>query len=478
MTLWGTVLTAVELIGVFNAAHAVMNVRAPSSALAWVVLLVALPWVAVPAYWVLGRTKFNGYGRGLRAAQARYRTTLQDLFGEAKRHESVLDPRVESLGRTLRQLLPLGFTEGNLCRVLIDAEAIYTAMLADIQAARHSVFLQVYILHDDGTGERFLAALAERAAAGVTVCLLYDEIGSFDLSDSFLRRVRRAGIRSSGFKTTRGPGNRFQINFRNHRKILLVDGRIGYCGGVNVGDEYLGLDPEIGAWRDTQMRLEGPAVKLLQASFLADWYWATGEAIRGDWSVVLPAPEGRAVCAAPAAVVCSGPSDPIEICSLFFHALFATARRRLWIATPYFVPDRATLAALKAAALRGVDVRILVPLRADHLVPRLCSLSYYDEIKHVGIQLFHYHAGFMHQKVALVDDHLAAVGSVNLDNRSFHLNFEATAVTRQPEAVQALEDALRRDFEQATPADLDTYAKQPWWKRVVIRLTRLMSGQL
>lgn len=478
MSAWSLALSAVELIGVFNAAHAVMNVRAPASALAWAVLLVTLPWIAVPAYWVLGRTKFNGYGRGLRAALARYRVGIGELFAEAKRYECRPEPRLEGLSQTLARLMPIGFTEGNHTRVLIDGEAIYAAMLADIAAARTSILLQVYILRDDASGERFLEALAERARAGVATYLLYDEIGSLDVSDAFLGRARESGIRTSGFKTTRGPGNRFQINFRNHRKILVIDGQVGYCGGVNIGDEYLGLDPQIGPWRDTQVRLEGPAVKLLQASFLADWYWATGEGAPADWSVRLPQRQGQAVPTAPAAVVFTGPADQLDVCSLFHQALFGSARRRLWIATPYFVPDRATLAALKTAALRGVDVRILVPLRPDHLIPRLCSLSYYDEIKHVGIQLFHYHAGFMHQKVTLVDDELATIGSVNLDNRSFHLNFEATAITRQPDAVLAIESALRRDFEQASPADLDTYVKQPLWKRILIRLTRLLSGQL
>jgi cardiolipin synthase len=475
MNVWGYAVTAVQVIGVVNAAHAVMNVRGSSSALAWAVLLVAMPWIAVPAYWVLGRTKFNGYGRALKQAQGRYKTSLVDLLAETKRHSCELPPPLDGLEHTLSKLLPISFTAGNTCRVLVDGNAIYGAMLADIARAERYILLQVYILTGDASGERFLQALSERAAAGVAVCVLYDEIGSFELPSEFLERARAAGIQTSGFKTTRGPGNRLQINFRNHRKILVVDGICGYCGGINIGDEYLGLDPDLGAWRDTQMRLEGPAVKVLQASFLADWYWATGGSLRTDWSV--PAnPQGERGNAA--AVICTGPSDELDVCSLFFQALFATARQRLWISTPYLVPDRTTLAALKGAALRGVDVRILVPLRTDHLVPRLCSLSYYNELKHVGIQLLHYTRGFLHQKVVLVDNHLAAVGSVNLDNRSFHLNFEVTAVSAAPAAIAELEAALLADLAGAQPADLDTYRKQALPKRVLIRLTRLLSGQL
>jgi cardiolipin synthase A/B len=474
LNVWGVVLTTVQVIGVINAAHAVMNVRSSSSALAWAVLLSTVPWIAVPAYWVLGRTRFNGYGRALREAQNRYRTSLVDLLTQTKAHTCELPPPLEGLERTLAKLLPVGFTAGNRCQVLIDGEAIYAAMLADIAQAQRYILLQVYILKGDAVGERFLQALSERAAAGVAVCLLYDEIGSFELPDEFINRARRAGLQTSGFKTTRGPGNRLQINFRNHRKILVVDGLSGYCGGVNIGVEYLGQDPQLGAWRDTHMRLEGPAVKVLQTSFLADWYWATGGSLRTDWSVPQP-PQGSG---GPAAVVCTGPSDVVDLCGLFYQALFATARRRLWISSPYLVPDRATLAALKGAALRGADVRILVPLRTDHLVPRLCSLSYYDELKHVGIQLFHYKRGFLHQKVVLVDNQLAVVGSVNLDNRSFHLNFEATVVSAEQAAIEQLEAALRADLEGAQPADLDTYGKQRLPKRILIRLTRLLSGQL
>src|SRR5207244_2541871 len=205
-------------------------------------------------------------------------------------------------------------------------------------------------------------------------------------------------------------------NFRNHRKIVVVDGRDAYVGGLNVGDEYLGRSARFGAWRDTHVAISGPAVKAVQISFVDAWHWSTGEVPQLDWSVEPKKCGGKAVLVMP-----SGPVDRLDTCTLFFVHAIQSARRRLWIASPYFVPDAAILVALQLAVLRGVDVRIMLPSKPDHRLPWLASFSYLKDTLPWGVKMYRYQDGFLHQKVLLIDDDLASVGTANLDMRSLRL---------------------------------------------------------
>jgi cardiolipin synthase len=312
--------------------------------------------------------------------------------------------------------------------------------------------------------------LIDQAQQGVRIYVMYDEIGSSKLTRTYLRRLRNQGIQVSPFNSTKGIRNRFQLNFRNHRKILVVDGQTGFIGGLNIGDEYLGKNPKYGPWRDTHMQLQGPAVNALQLSFLKDWYWAVRSVPKVYWQAEAEEPRGETALVLP-----TGPADELEFCSLFFNSLIPLAQTRLWIATPYFVPDEPTLSALKAAALRGVDVRILLPGRPDHLLVYLSAFSYYTELQATGIKLYRYHPGFMHQKVLLVDHQVAGVGTVNLDNRSFLLNFEIMAFLTQGAFLQHVEAMLDADLNSAKPVDLTEYSQRPFWFRLAVRVARLLA---
>ena len=215
-----------------------------------------------------------------------------------------------------------------------------------------------------------------------------------------------AGIATSAFHTTKGKTNRFQLNFRNHRKIVVVDGKIAYLGGHNVGDEYLGKHPKFGAWRDTHVRIEGPAVQFIQFSFVEDWYWATKGIPELNWEPCKAADGGEDTL-----VIASGPADSLETCGLMFVQAINQARERVWIASPYFVPERGIMAALKLAVLRGVDVRIMLPGKADHKLVYWSSFSFISEAEPVGVKFYRYKEGFMHQKVVLVDDDFANIGA-------------------------------------------------------------------
>lgn len=463
----------VHILGVVNAAHAVMHVRTSQGAIAWSLSLITFPWLALPLYWVFGRNHFFGYQDAMRRAYLHHHHQVHAIYSELKAYQVSLPAPLTPLDTLARTFSPLAFTQGNCIELLINGEQTFAAMLQAIATATRYILLQSYIINNDQVGKTFQQALIDRAQQGVRIYLLYDEIGSQQLSRGYLRTLRHYGIQVSAFHTTKGKGNRFQINFRNHRKILVVDGEIAFMGGLNIGDEYAGKNPKLSPWRDTHMQVQGPAAHALQSSFLADWYWATGKLPEVSWRVHHPpAPHTTAL------MLPTGPADSLPTCQLFFINAINLAQSRLWIATPYFVPDESVLATLKLAALRGVDVRILLPIRPDHLLVYLCSFAYYNELESVGIKVYRYKQGFMHQKIILIDDAIAGVGTVNLDNRSFFLNFEVMGFVTQPTFIQSVATMLTQDLANSIPVDLDDYRRKPFWFRLVVKAARLLAPVL
>lgn len=504
-------------LGILNAAHAVMNVPSSRGAIAWSISLITMPWVAIPLYWILGKNKFRGYAESLQRAYSEHRHLVHRAYGEILEFKAQLPEPFVSLEKLIDKITPLPFTTNNRVSLLIDGEHTYPHMLQAIQAAQDYILLQTYILHSDEIGNQFRAALIDKARQGVRIYLLYDSIGSHKLPGRYIRSLRESGIEVRRFRSTLGTRSRFQINFRNHRKILIIDGKIAFVGGLNIGDEYLGKDPKLGDWRDTHIKVEGTAIKCLQRTFLGDWYWASKALPKVAWKVSPAAEYGQT-----AFVLATGPADPLQACELFFLNLINRAQTRLWIASPYFVPSSSVLNALKLAAIRGVDVRILLPNRPDHLLVYLCSFSYYEELRSVGIQVYRYQPGFMHQKVILCDRTLAGVGTVNLDNRSFFLNFEVMTFVVNTQEVNAqevnaqevnaqevnaqvteasadlttktaaiaesskeiatnadfinrIEHMLLNDFEASRRVDLSTYSRKPLWFKLAARTSRLLG---
>jgi cardiolipin synthase len=352
----------------------------------------------------------------------------------------------------------------------VNGSAAFPAMFLGIAAAKSYVIVQFYIIRDDNLGRQLKDLLKRKAAEGVRVYVLYDEIGCYHLPRAYRRELADAGVAIHPFRTSRGLRNRFQVNFRNHRKIVIADGKVAYVGGLNIGDEYMGRHPQFGPWRDTHIEVRGPVVQAIQFAFLEDWYWATGKVPDLDWTPV-PAPDENetALC------LDSDPSDDLETCGLFFMHAISSARRRLWIASPYFVPDSALISALQLAALRGVDVRIMLPQKPDHKLVYLAAFSYIAETERSGVKFYRYQPGFMHHKVLVVDDDLAAVGTANFDNRSVRLNFELMLIFADRKFAAEVAGMLEDDFtncHQTTTAD---FANRPIWFHFAVRLARLMA---
>jgi cardiolipin synthase len=303
--------------------------------------------------------------------------------------------------------------------------------------------------------------------------MLYDEVGSSGLPKSYVNELTAAGVEVSSFKPTQGWRNRFQLNFRNHRKIAVVDGTTAWVGGHNVGDEYLGLDPEFTPWRDTHVRIEGPAALQLQQTLLGDWYWATRRIPKVNWVPrAAPGSDVRAM------IIPSAPSQQLETAALLFVTALHSAKHRIWLTAPYFVPDQAVLKALKLAALRGVDVRLITTGRPDSLPVYLAAFHFMQQLNGLGIRFYAYKPGFLHAKAMLVDDDVATVGTANFDNRSFRLNFEVTALIVDPAFASQVQDTFEQDFAHAELIDLDELDRKPFWWRFGVGLSRLAAPVL
>jgi cardiolipin synthase len=459
-------------LGMLTAVHAIMTARTPQGAIAWALLLILFPYLALPAYLVLGRGKFQGYVKARRAGDSQIDHIARAL--EKKMHlfrnrDEDQDPRCLAL----EELAETPFTSHNDATLLVNGEATFKAIFAGIESAKDYVIVQFYIIRDDQIGRELKELLRRKCSEGVRVYMLYDEIGCYYLPRAYRRELKNCGVQIVPFRTSRGLRNRFQINFRNHRKIVIVDGTIGYVGGLNVGDEYMGRDANFGPWRDTHVEVRGPVVEAIQFAFLEDWFWATGTVPELDWTPH-PAPDANesVLC------VASDPSDMIETCGLFFMHAIESARHRLWIASPYFVPDTALIYALQLAALRGVDVRIMLPEKPDHILVWLAAFSYVAEAEPSGVKFYRYQPGFMHHKVLVVDDDLSAIGTANFDNRSIRLNFEITLVFADKAFTAEVAKMLENDFKECKPAKATELSDRSFAFRFAVHVARLAAPVL
>lgn len=464
-----TVIVA-HVLGALTSVRAIMEVRTSQGAVAWAISLNTMPYVAVPAYWVFGRSDFRGYVTARRAHSKKIEAFWNDFHQKLEDQDLVFDQERTDPFVT-EALAKLPATTGNDVELLIDGDATFDSIFEGIDRAQDYVLVQFYIIRDDEVGRELRDRLVAKAKEGVRCYVLYDEIGS-RLSSDYKEPLLAAGAQIIPFNTTQGTANRFQLNFRNHRKIVIVDGREAWAGGLNVGREYKGLDPKFGYWRDTHLRVSGPIVQCIQVAFVEDWHWASKEAL-GDlqWDPK-PAESGASV-----SMLClpSGPVDPLESCTLFFLYAIQFAQERLWIASPYFVPDEQFISALQIAALRGVDVRILIPDEADSALVNLSAWSYMKELQDVGIEVYRYTKGFMHHKVMLIDDEYCTIGTANFDNRSFRLNFELTMGIHDADFTSEVAQMLETDFSHARRVQPGELEQRSLWYRFWVRAARLAA---
>ncbi|MDQ0233500.1 cardiolipin synthase [Metabacillus malikii] len=357
--------------------------------------------------------------------------------------------------------------------IFTDGNAKFDQLIADIEAAEDHIHLQYYILHNDQLGKRLIDALAKKAKQGVKVRVLYDDLGSRGLRKSFFAELRKAEGEVERFFPSKLRWINLRLNYRNHRKLVIIDGKIGYVGGFNVGDEYLGLDPKFGYWRDTHLRIQGTAVYAIQTRFILDWNQATHK--KKIPYIPNHFPEQHVSGKSSMQIVTSGPDSEWEQIKNGYIKMIATAKKSIFIQTPYFIPDASVLDALKIACLSGIEVKIMIPNKPDHPFVYWATMSYIGEMLHSGAKVYIYDNGFIHAKTIVVDNEISSVGTANIDMRSFKLNFEVNAFIYDPNIAMRLYDVFLNDQKVSRELTLGGYEQRSRMIRLKESVSRLLS---
>ncbi|WP_114569715.1 cardiolipin synthase [Exiguobacterium flavidum] len=476
LTVSGIVVPLVVIMIIF------IENRTAESTIAWFLVLVFLPIIGVVIWAMFGRNP-------RRRRRSRRSHEERQLFRQAVRPirslaVTDLSPDHLKLANTIRNFGGGGVDVHTSSQVLTNGGETFPAILEAIRSAENHVHIQYYIYRTDELSTAIRDALIERAKSGVEVRFMYDGLGSYGLNESFLRPLKEAGGKVVAFDPISSPLFIFTANFRNHRKIVVVDGKVGFTGGLNVGNEYDGKDPKFGFWRDTHLRLEGRAVKELQATFIDDWLYGqiekddTWETFANETNLPLYFPAHDVETDGAVQIVTSGPTSKDPAIRNALIAAIITAQRSIWIATPYLVPDNETLTLLRLAARAGLDVRILTPGKGDSFTSYYATRSYFGPLLKDGVKIYTYNRHFMHAKIVLVDGKIGVVGTANMDIRSFVLNYELMAFLYDTESAKELERDFIDDFEVSIQLSSQDYVKRSFRFRIFESLSRLISPLL
>lgn len=452
--------------------------RTASSTWAWLLVLFFLPLIGFFVYLLFGKQINRENLFYLNEDDKRDLETIINEQIYALDHNLLISPSEEVMKHKdlIRMLLinqPAFLTTDNHVKVLTDGNEKFENLISDILAAKEHIHIQYYIFKRDGIGQRIIDALEVKLREGVEVRMLYDDMGSRTLTLSKFKQFRSLGGQVEAFFPSFLPLINFRLNNRNHRKIVVIDGVIGYIGGFNVGDEYLGLDDKFGYWRDTHLRIEGDAVNALQLRFILDW---NSQATR-NYIPYEPKyfPDVRSGGDIGIQIASSGPDEDLHQIKYGYIKLISSAKDSIYIQSPYFIPDAAFLDALKIAALSGVKVYLMIPNKPDHPFVYWGTTTFASELLKVGAKVFLYEEGFIHTKMLVIDDEVASVGTANMDVRSFELNFEVNAFIYDYSVATELRHAFEEDVKLSSEMTLELYEQRALWIKVKEAFARLIA---
>ncbi len=451
--------------------------RRPTQTITWLVVLGSFP--------LLGFFFYLLFGRNYRKKRLFREKALLDeqTFKQFEGNRGDIEDKIEQMGDHQQLLFklahnlaksPISFASET--KVLTNGDETFSTIFQALENANHHIHLEYYIVRHDDVGQRLKQILIERAKHGVQVRFLYDAVGSWRLSKKYIRELLDAGVEMVPFSPVKLPFLNNKINFRNHRKIIVIDGSVGFVGGLNIGDEYLGKSEYFGFWRDTHLLVRGEAVRTLQLIFIQDWNYMTGETYLSQSYLSPQLLEGENFGGVQ--MIAGGPDNEWEIIKNLFFSMIISAKESIWISSPYFIPDEDILSALKIAALSGIDVRILVPHRPDKKIVFYASRSYFPILLEAGVNIYEYEKGFMHSKIIIVDGELASIGTANMDMRSFHLNFEINAFLYKTSSTTTLVNDFIEDIQHSKKINLEEYSKRSILQRLFESLCRLLSPLL
>lgn len=443
--------------------------RNPLKTLPWIIVLVFAPVVGLLFYFFFGQ---NLSKRRIISRRTRRRITMQlEEAHDAERPEIPEEHRqLATLLYSTIHSVPL---YGSHIIPYTDGTSKMEALLAEIAGAKHHIHIQYYIFCDDETGCRLRDALVEKARQGVEVRILYDDVGCSGVKKNFFEGMRREGIEVFSFLHVKFPLFTSKVNYRNHRKIAVIDGRVGFIGGMNVADRYI-RGTEWGSWRDTHFRIEGSGAAGLQVSFLSDWSATTKQHITGAAYF----PQTERLTNDILQIVPSGPFGQWRALLQADSYAVSNARRRIWIQTPYYLPSDVLNTALQVAALAGIDVRLMLPARSDSKIVDLASHSYLDDMMKAGVKILFYTPGFLHSKLLIIDDALTVIGSANMDFRSFEHNFEINAFVYDTEFTARMDAVFEDDASRCHVLTPNEWFNRPRPRRWAESLMRVFSPLL
>lgn len=455
-------ITVLSIVGVVLSEN-----RNPLKSLAWITVLLLFPIGGIVLYIFFGRSIKNTRMISRRNKRLLRQTEVQPAAPDFPMRLSAENRQHVQLGRSLMGSM---LYEGNEIDVITDGADKIKRLLADIESAQRYVHIQYYIINSDAVGLRLADALIRARERGVSVRVIYDDIGSINVKRKFLRRMRDAGIEILPFFRVAFPPFATRINWRNHRKVAVIDGRVGYIGGMNIADRYIDGGKNFGMWRDTHLRVTGPAVAALQRSFAVDWNFMGQPLLREEAGMEPPVPGGAAV-----QMITSGPTSRWSNVAFMMLKAIGNAKKRIYIQTPYFLPTEALLKALQAAALSKVDVRVMMPLRSDSNILTNASRSYIQECLRAGIKIYLFEAGMLHSKMMVVDDDFSTVGSTNFDFRSFEHNFEGNFCIYSKQINARLRQDFLNDQKLCRRVNAAQWRHRPWWHKTRESIVRLLS---
>ena len=438
--------------------------------LAWIMVFIFIPFLGLVLYFFFGRdTRKKRLASKRLLSQIKQHSTLK-VAGSTK---SDIRPEYQSLVTFFENSSSVPLLSFDEAEVISDTQLFAERLFEIISAAKDHIHLQFYIIEDDEFGCRLRDALVEKAKQGVEVRVIYDSVGCWKVSNRFFESMRRAGVHVEAFLKVYFPLLSNRVNYRNHRKVVVVDGKVGLVGGCNIADRYLkGIKG--GCWRDTMLLLRGVAVNGLQASFLLDWYFANRTLVNGKR--YFPVSDGNKKSFVQ--VVTSNPVGEIRAIISGYIKILSQAKGYVYLQTPYFMPDEAFLQALKNAALSGVDVKLMIPEHSDSVIADYASMSYLGALLNSGVKVYLYRSGVLHSKTVVCDDYLSSVGSTNLDFRSFFYNFEVSAFVYDKAVALNLKESFLNDLKQCRQLTTNEYRKRSFFKRCVESFIKLFSPLL
>lgn len=454
--------------------------RDPVKALAWITVIALVPIAGIILYILFGRNHRKEKIFNLKEIKdlQQFEQISREQIAYISNPGMLQRPCVVRNRDTITLLLnnnkaPL--TLNNRIKVLNNGKETFAAITESLRAATSSINMEYYIFENDRIGGRISKILMDKARAGVEVRFIYDDVGSWGLSPKFVREMSKAGIKVRCFQPVVFPWLTNKINYRNHRKIIVVDGLIAFTGGINIADRYMVRRGKNGMWRDTHLKLEGESVGMLQTIFATDWYFLNKKETLSSEKFF---PRTRITQESPVQIASSGPdSDWAAIMQAFFSAI-THARKHIYISSPYFLPNQAILTALKVAALSGIDVRVMIPSRSDSKIVYWATRSYISELMEAGIKVYFYRKGFNHSKVIMIDSQFSSVGTANMDVRSFEDNFEVSAIMYDPKIAVELEQYFLEDLKCSTLVTPEEWDKRSNLHGIYESFARLLSPLL